>query len=43
VARLRIDRIALETCPRSNVLTRAVNDLTAHPVDRLLRAGRASP
>jgi adenosine deaminase len=39
VARLRTDRIALETCPRSNVLTRAVNDLTAHPVDRLLRAG----
>ena len=35
VARLRTDRIALETCPRSNVL----NDLTAHPVDRLLRAG----
>ena len=39
VARLRTDRIALETCPRSNVLTRAVKDLTAHPVDRLLRAG----
>ena len=30
---------ALETCPRCNVLTRAVKDLTAHPVDRLLRAG----
>ena len=39
VARLRTDRIALETCPRSNVLTRAVKDLTAHPVDRLLQAG----
>jgi adenosine deaminase len=39
VARLRTDRIALETCPRSNVLTRAVKDLRAHPVDRLLRAG----
>lgn len=39
VARLRTDRIALETCPRCNVLTRAVKDLTAHPVDRLLRAG----
>jgi adenosine deaminase len=39
VARLRTDRIPLETCPRCNVLTRAVKDLTAHPVDRLLRAG----
>ncbi|MFB9323068.1 adenosine deaminase [Cryptosporangium minutisporangium] len=37
--RLRRDLVALEFCPRSNVLTRAVPTLTAHPADRLLRAG----
>ena len=39
VERLRTDRVALETCPTCNVLTRAVDDLSTHPVDRLLRAG----
>ncbi|MEJ3742956.1 adenosine deaminase [Actinomycetes bacterium KLBMP 9797] len=37
--RLRRDRITLETCPRCNVLTGAVPAMTAHPADRLLRAG----
>ncbi|MFI2714277.1 adenosine deaminase [Micromonospora sp. NPDC018662] len=37
--RLRRDQIALETCPRCNVLTRAVSSLADHPADRLLRAG----
>ena len=37
--RLRRDRITLETCPRCNVLTRAVPEMAAHPADRLLRAG----
>lgn len=37
--RLRRDQIALETCPGCNVLTRAVPTMTAHPADRLLRAG----
>ena len=39
VERLRRDRITLETCPRCNVLTRAVPGMAQHPVDRLLRAG----
>ncbi|GAA0246415.1 adenosine deaminase [Cryptosporangium japonicum] len=39
LSRLRRDAIALETCPRCNVLTRAVPSLAAHPVDQLLRAG----
>ena len=34
--RLRRDQIVLETCPRSNVLTRAVPALAAHPVARFL-------
>ncbi|MBM0258762.1 adenosine deaminase [Micromonospora sp. 4G55] len=37
--RLHRDEITLETCPRCNVLTRAVPNLAAHPADRLLRAG----
>ncbi|MFF5226013.1 adenosine deaminase [Dactylosporangium sp. NPDC000521] len=37
--RLRRDGIALETCPRCNVLTAAVPAITDHPADRLLRAG----
>ncbi|RSM59485.1 adenosine deaminase [Actinoplanes sp. ATCC 53533] len=37
--RLHRDRITLETCPRCNVLTGAVPTITAHPADRLLRAG----
>jgi adenosine deaminase len=39
--RLRRDRIALETCPRCNVLTGAVPAIAEHPADRLLRAGLA--
>lgn len=39
VARLLRDEIVLETCPRCNVLTRAVPSLSSHPVDGLLRAG----
>jgi adenosine deaminase len=37
--RLHRDQITLETCPRCNVLTRAVPTLANHPADRLLRAG----
>ncbi|TQN33383.1 adenosine deaminase [Haloactinospora alba] len=37
--RLRADGIALETCPTSNVQTRAVPGLARHPADALLRAG----
>lgn len=37
--RLRGDGIALETCPTSNVQTRAVSGLAQHPADALLRAG----
>ncbi|MEE1931116.1 adenosine deaminase [Streptomyces sp. TRM 70351] len=32
-------RIALEVCPTSNVATRAVPDLAAHPVREMVRAG----
>jgi adenosine deaminase len=39
VKRLARESIVLETCPRSNVQTRAVPSLAAHPVDRLLREG----
>lgn len=39
IDRLRRDRVVLETCPRCNVLTRAVPAMTQHPADRLLRAG----
>lgn len=39
VRRLATDRIALETCPRCNVLTRAVPSLAEHPASRLLDAG----
>lgn len=39
--RLRTDRIALETCPTSNVQTGAVPGLAAHPATRLLASGLA--
>ncbi|MDY7102592.1 MAG: adenosine deaminase [Actinomycetota bacterium] len=39
VAHLRDTGIHLEVCPTSNVVTNVVDDLAAHPVDRLLRAG----
>lgn len=39
LGRLRRDRIALEMCPRCNVLTKAVPGMAAHPADRLLRQG----
>lgn len=39
VDRLVRQGIALETCPRCNVLTRAVPSLEQHPVDALLRRG----
>jgi adenosine deaminase len=41
VRRLERDRIALEMCPRCNVLTRAVPTLEAHPAHRLLERGLA--
>jgi adenosine deaminase len=37
--RLLRDRIALEMCPRSNVLTGAVPSIQQHPAHRLLRRG----
>jgi adenosine deaminase len=37
--RLRRDQIALESCPRCNVLTAAVPTMSAHPADQFLRAG----
>jgi adenosine deaminase len=39
VERVIADGIALEMCPRSNVQTRAVASLAAHPIDGLLRRG----
>lgn len=39
LGRLHRDQVTLETCPRCNVLTGSVPTITAHPVDRLLRAG----
>lgn len=36
---VRARAIALEMCPRSNVQTRAVASLAAHPIDMLLKAG----
>jgi adenosine deaminase len=39
VARLREEQIALTVCPLSNVALRAVPDLGAHPLRRMLDAG----
>jgi adenosine deaminase len=39
IAHLRRQRIHLEVCPSSNVQTRASSSYSAHPVDRLFRAG----
>jgi aminodeoxyfutalosine deaminase len=39
VGRLREERIPLEVCPTSNVCTREVPDLAAHPLPRLLDEG----
>jgi adenosine deaminase len=39
VEEVRQRGVALELCPRSNVQTRAVASLAAHPADRLLRRG----
>ena len=39
VARLRQERIPLEVCPTSNVCTRQVPDLAAHPLPAMLAEG----
>jgi aminodeoxyfutalosine deaminase len=39
VARLREERVPLEVCPTSNICTRQVPDLAAHPLPRLLDEG----
>jgi len=39
VDRVAAEQIALDMCPRSNIQTRAVPSLEAHPIDRLLRRG----
>jgi adenosine deaminase len=39
VARLRDERVPLTVCPLSNVALRAVPDLAAHPLRRMLDAG----
>jgi aminodeoxyfutalosine deaminase len=39
VARLRESQLPLEVCPTSNVCTRQVPDLAAHPLPRLLAEG----
>jgi adenosine deaminase len=39
VTRIRGDAVPLEICPSSNVLTRAVESVDTHPIDRLMREG----
>ena len=39
VARLRDSQLPLEVCPTSNVCTRQVTDLAAHPLPRMLAEG----
>ena len=39
VTRLAEERITLECCPTSNVQTRSIESLEAHPIDLLLEAG----
>ncbi|MEV6652807.1 adenosine deaminase [Streptomyces sp. NPDC051219] len=39
LAHLAEQRIALEVCPTSNLATRAVTDLNAHPVKEMVEAG----
>jgi adenosine deaminase len=39
IEQLRVRSIPLEMCPKSNVQTRAVSSLAAHPIGRLLRQG----
>jgi adenosine deaminase len=39
ITRIRGDAVPLEICPSSNVLTRAVRSMEAHPIDRLMRKG----
>jgi adenosine deaminase len=39
VEEVRAREVSLDMCPRSNVQTRAVASLAAHPADRLLRRG----
>jgi adenosine deaminase len=39
VTRIRGDAVPLEICPSSNVLTRAVTSIEAHPIDRLMQKG----
>jgi adenosine deaminase len=41
VAEVRERRVALEVCPTSNVMTRVVPRIEAHPLPRLLEAGLA--
>jgi adenosine deaminase len=42
VARLREEQVPLTVCPLSNVALRCVDDLTRHPLRRMLEAGLAA-